>query len=278
MLRRDPRTSALHVGGLPREFRTYVPASIDGSRTVPLVFVFHGGSGIAQGAAVQTGFDAEAERRGFVVVYPQGIGRTWNAGACCGPAVRRGVDDVAFVSAILEQLERTARIDPNRVFATGISNGGMMAARLACDLPGRFAAIAAVAASLVVPCERALPVSVLHIHGTADLNVPIEGGVGPRSLSPVDYPSLEDVLARWRKIDGCAGDPVEAHAGSLTRRTWSCGRDWTVVDAITIEGGGHSWPGGQRMARFLDAPSTALDATAEIWRFFAAHPRARGYG
>ena len=261
-----------------REFRTFVPSSLDAARSAPVVLVLHGGMGTAQGAAVQTGFDAEAERGGFLVAYPQGIGRTWNAGACCGPAVRRGIDDVGSISAMLAELGRAHRIDADRVFATGISNGGMMAARLACDLPGTFAAIAPVAASLVAPCGSSAPVSVLHIHGTADRNVPIGGGVGARALSRVDYPPLERVLERWRAIDGCTGEPAVSRDGAVTRRLWAGGLGGTAVAAITSEGGGHSWPGGQRMARVLDPPSTALHATSEIWRFFAAHPRAAGVG
>jgi polyhydroxybutyrate depolymerase len=276
MLRRDPRTSVLSVAGLEREYLAFAPTSLSSSQPIPVVFVFHGGTGTARGAAVQTGFDAEAERRGFLIVYPQGLRRTWNAGSCCGPAARLGVDDVAFVSALLDELGRAHRVDPDRVFATGISNGGMMAARLACDLPGRFAAIAPVAATLSTACDRAEPVSVLHIHGTADRNVPIDGGFGPRALTPVDHLPLEEVLARWRAIDGCDAEPAVERCGAVTRRTWSCGRGGTEVQAIVIDGGGHSWPGGQRMARVLDAPSNELDATAEIGRFFAQHPRDAG--
>src|SRR6185503_17547684 len=121
----------------------------------------------------------------------------------------------------LDELERTHRVDPDRVFATGISNGGMMAGRLACDLPGRFAAIAPVAATLATSCDRAEPVSVLHIHGTADMSVPIAGGFGPRALTPVDHLPLEEVLARWRAIDGCTGGPAVERRGAVVRRTWS---------------------------------------------------------
>jgi polyhydroxybutyrate depolymerase len=276
MLRRDPRTSVLSVAGLDREYLTFAPASLSPSQPIPVVFVLHGGTGTARGAAVQTRFDAEAERRGFLTVYPQGIRRTWNAGSCCGPAARLGVDDVAFVSALLDELARTHSVDPDRVFATGISNGGMMAARLACDLPGRFVAIAPVAASLATACDRAEPVSVLHIHGTADRNVPIDGGFGPRALTLVDHLPLEEALARWRAIDGCDAAPTVERRGAVTRRTWSCGRSGTQVRAIVIDGGGHAWPGGHQMARVLDAPSAELDATAEIGRFFAEHPRDAG--
>lgn len=276
MLRRDTRASVLHVDGLEREYLAFEPSSLAPSGAIPVVFVFHGGTGTARGAAVQTRFDAEAERRGFLAVYPQGIRRSWNAGSCCGHASRRGVDDVAFASALLREIGRTHRVDPDRVFATGISNGGMMAARLACDLPGRFAAIAPVAATLATACDRAEPVSVLHIHGSADMNVPIGGGFGARALHPVDHLPLEEVLARWRAINGCTGGPAVERQGAVTRRTWSCGRGRTEVEAIVIEGGGHSWPGGQRMARILDPPSAELDATAEIGRFFADHRRHRG--
>jgi len=224
-----------------------------------------------------TGFDAVAAREGFVAAYPAGLGRTWNAGACCGAAARDQVDDVGFMAALIERLLDGLGADPARVFLTGISNGGMLAYRVAAERPDLIAAIAPVAASMVPPAEPRAPVSVLAIHGTSDLNAPYGGGIGPRSLSGVDYPPVRQVVERWAAACGTAPAPLVDRRGVVTRETWTGGRRGTEAQLVTIEGGGHSWPGGRQLAAVLDPPSPALDATDEIWRFFVAHPRREGY-
>jgi polyhydroxybutyrate depolymerase len=262
-----------------RSFVLHVPRSV--KQPAALVIVLHGGGGSANSAIAQTGFDAEADRRGFIVAYPEGTARangrlhTWNAGACCGAAVERGMDDVGFIRAMVATIAAATPIDPKRIYVTGLSNGGMMAYRLACEASDLVAAIAPVSAVIVVaPCEPRFPVSVLHIHGTADRNVPIEGGVGEKSITRYPYPPVGRSIAFWAAYDDCGNDPiVRSPAPSVTLRSYPLCTLGIAVDYYVIEGGAHAWPGGKRLAKFLDEPSKAMDATPLIWQFFAAHPK-----
>jgi polyhydroxybutyrate depolymerase len=265
----------------------HVPESLE--PLAALVIVLHGGGGSAQSAIAQTNFDALADQHGFIVAYPEGTDRarpllnalgkpgfhTWNAGACCGIAVERGMDDVGFIRAMVADIAAATPLDPKRIYATGLSNGGMMAYRLACEASDLVAAIGAVSAVIVVaPCEPRFPVSVLHIHGTADQNVPIEGGVGQKSITRYPYPPVARSIAFWAAWDDCGKDPiVSAPAPNVTLRSYPLCTLGIAVDYYVIEGGTHAWPGGKRLAKFLDSPSNALDATKLIWQFFAAHPK-----
>jgi polyhydroxybutyrate depolymerase len=220
-----------------------------------------------------------ARRRGFVAVYPDGLNRSWNAGGCCGPAMRRDVDDVGFLVALIDRVQRDHATDPDRVFVTGISNGGMMAYRLACEASDRVAAIAPVAATLVFDgCAPAHPVSLLHIHGLADGNVPFDGGRPTKSFQavPPTYPPVRAGLARFVEAGGC--DETSRRTSGVDARVtverWNACANGAAVELVTIADGGHSWPGGRRILRALDPPSDALRATHVIWEFFAAHPRA----
>jgi polyhydroxybutyrate depolymerase len=149
----------------------------------------------------------------------------------------------------------------------------MMAYRVACELSERIAAIGPVAATMAGECAPSQPVSVVHIHGTADQNVPYAGSRGARSLVAREDRAVAVVVERWASFDGCAPQPSVEQRGAVSQQSWRLCRDGTEVTLYTIEGGGHSWPGGDRMARVLDPPSDALDASAAIWTFFAAHPK-----
>jgi polyhydroxybutyrate depolymerase len=242
-----------------------------------LIVVVHGGYGTGAGAIAQGNWAKAVNANGFMVVAPDGLFRAWNAGGCCGFPMSRGVDDVAFIVQVVETLEITLPIDPARVYATGISNGGMMSYRLGCEASATFAAIAPVAATLftTTPCQPSRRVSVLHIHGLADQNVPFNGGVGPKAAQPDPpaYPPVTAGVQRWAALDGCRVRLRPTTAGVVTDTRWTGCRSGTAVELVTIDDGGHSWPGGQRMAAILDPPSTALDATATIVSFFAAHHR-----
>jgi polyhydroxybutyrate depolymerase len=222
--------------------------------------------------ALMTRFDAAALREGFVVAYPAGLDRSWNGGTCCGPSARADVDDVGFVATLIGRLVEQLDLDTRRIFVTGFSNGGMLAYRLAAERPDLVAAIAPVASGMLPPAVPSAPVSVLVIHGTHDLNAPYGGGVGPRSLSGVAYPPVRDVVERWVAACGCAPSPRVDRTGEVLRKTWSDGEHGTEVGLVTVEGCGHTWPGGRSLAGVIDPPGTALDATAEIWRFFDEHP------
>ena len=273
----EPHT--LQVNGEIRRYFLYVPAGVHAGPPAPLVLVFHGGGGQATGIAPHTGFSRLAEREGVVVAYPQGLNGRWNDGRGFAAATH---DDVGFVRALLDTLGREVGVDPRRVYATGISNGAMFAYRLACDLPGTLAAVAPVAgampADLAPACERTAPLSVIAFQGTADPLMPYGGGGVAQRRGRVL--SAERSIAFWGTAAGCSGTPTttdepdRAADGTRVRRTVLGGcRAGREVELYTIEGGGHTWPGGPAAASRVGRVSRELDATQMIWEFFAKHPR-----
>ena len=269
----------LRVDGVERAYLVFLPPSYRPGQPAPLVLVFHGGGGRARGIAPHTGFSRLAEREGFVVVYPDGLGGRWNDGR--GLAATH--DDVGFVRALLDTLRRELAIDPRRIYATGISNGAIFTYRLACDLPGVFAAVAPVAGAMPVAlapsCGHTEPVSVLAMQGTADPLMPYAGGGVARRRGRVL--SAERSIAFWAAAAGCASTPVTAPEpdvtpadGTQVRRTAYAGcRDGRSVELYTIEGGGHTWPGGPPVGGSVGRVSRDVDATPLIWAFFVQHPR-----
>ena len=246
---------------------------------MPVVFVFHGGGGRAESTRTQTHMSDAGAANGFIVVYPNGTGMlkdrllTWNTGSCCGYARNNGVDEVAFVRAMLDSVTRFYRVDTKRVFATGLSNGGMMSHLVGCALSDRFAAIAPVSGELSVPCKPANPVSVMIIHGTADKNLPYEGGPGERALERHDVKSVSFAVDAWVGFNRCTAKPSIITTSALVHSTYSGCASGTNVELYKIIDGPHAWPMGVKLGPGLDAPSTALDATTVIWEFFKAHPR-----
>jgi polyhydroxybutyrate depolymerase len=263
----------LEAGGISRTYRLFVPSSLDRSAPAALVVVLHAGLQNGEGAVRIGGWDAEAEEGGFLTVAPDGIGRTWNAGICCGRAGLGDIDDVSFLVALVAHVGAEHDIDLDRVYATGLSNGGLMSYRLACEASGTFAAVAPVAATLPVACDPAELVSILHIHGLADRNIPFEGGFGPSGLQDVDWPPVRAGVERWVEIDGCAFEPQVEEQGMVITEVWGDCRGGTDVELVTIADGGHSWPGGQPLPAGFDPPSDAVDATPRIWAFFVAHSK-----
>ncbi|GAB4580938.1 MAG: hypothetical protein Fur0022_36830 [Anaerolineales bacterium] len=262
-----------------RSYLLYVPSSIDWTQPVAVVFVFHGGTGNAEISARMSGFNAVADNNGFLVVYPNGTGRlsdekilTWNGGTCCGYAQQQNVDDVGFVRAIVADLQTLITVDPNRIYATGMSNGGILSHRLGCEAADLFAAIAPVAGTLnVSPCTPSEPVAVIEFHGTDDQNLPYEGGVGPDSLVGVNFASVADSLKVWTITNGCDATPQMETFDDIKHETWTgCA---APVELYTIIGGGHAWPGGERGHPDADTPSQTINASELIWAFFAAHPK-----
>lgn len=258
---------AIATGGFDRDYRLYVPEGLPSP--APLVVMLHGGFGSAKQAENSYGWDELADGAKFIVAYPDGVGRAWNATGCCGRPARDGVDDVGFVSAVVKDVAANVPVDQNRVYATGISNGGMMAYALAChsDL---FAAIGPDSATQLDPCPSPHPTSVVHVHGTADESVRYDGQPGT-GIARIDGPPVPDVNAFWRSVDRCAA-PVLATDGPVSTSSSQCD-DGRGVTLITIDGAGHQWPGGEPVRDGADPPSSALDATNTIWSFFAAHPR-----
>jgi polyhydroxybutyrate depolymerase len=276
----------MHFGDRDRTYRIHVPALL-GTR-VALVVALHGGGGTAAATVKMTGFDAEADRERFIVIYPNGtdhprplmnlVGKpgflTWNAGNCCGYALENHVDDVGFIRAAVKQVENRYPIDPKRIYATGISNGGMMAYTMACEASDMFAAVGIVSGIIADPsCKPSQPVSVIHFHGSADQNIPINGGVGSKAFIKDKRPPVQDSIDFWVQADGCNTKPQESNAPGLDIKSYDGCRANTAVIYYIIQDGGHSWPGGDRLSALLDPPSQAISATDVMWRFFAAHPK-----
>jgi polyhydroxybutyrate depolymerase len=233
---------SLSVGGLDRGYRLYVP---DGVATpAPLVVMLHGGFGSAQQAERSYGWDELADGAKFVVAYPDGVGRAWNVNGCCGRPARQNIANVGFISAVVSDVAANVAIDPARVYATGISNGGMMAYTLACNT-NLFAAIGPDAATQLDPCPSPRPTSVVHVHGTGDRNIRYDGQPGD-GVARIDGPSVADVNAFWRGVDRCAPPAVSAE-GAVSTSSATCA-DGRGVTLITIDGAGHQWPGARRSA------------------------------
>ncbi|MBK8470263.1 MAG: hypothetical protein IPL45_10900 [Actinomycetales bacterium] len=229
---------ALNVDGRIRMYRAHRPARL--VRFAPLVVMFHGGLGSARQAERAYGWNALADRYGFVVLYPDALGAAWNVGGdCCGIAPATGVDDVGFVRLAIADLRTRVSLDASRTFAVGMSNGGMMAYRLACDTT-LFAAIGAVAATQLGDCTNPAPASVLHIHGTADTSVPYTGVPG-EGIAQINGPAIPDLHRLWRTIGRCGGDVIRSDR-EVTTMTADCPESRTV-ELVSIDGGGHEWPG-----------------------------------
>ncbi len=274
----------LTFDGQQRTFRVYRPGTLPPHTPVPLVVMLHGALGSGEQAETSYGWDAEADRERFVVAYPDGTHRAWAvSGDCCGPPAAAKTDDTGFILRLVATISAEIPVDPDRVYATGISNGGMLAYRLACDTD-TFAAIGPDSATMLGTCPSPGPVSVIHIHGTGDRTVPYGGGPGRRDNGgqgrvpiDVDGPPIPAVIDAWRGTDHC-GAPTDHTDGPVDTSVATCpgGR---AVELITIAGAGHQWPGqpGPNRAAAvvlgLDPPSMALDATDTIWQFFRAHPK-----
>ena len=275
-LARGSSSHTIDFHGVTRSYRTYVPASVGPSEPVPMVMMLHGGFGSDEQAERDYGWDSKADSEGFIVVYPNGQGRAWNAGTCCGSPAKDDVDDVGFITKVVEQVQGRSHIDPSRIFVTGMSNGAMMAERLACETD-LFAAAASVAGAQMVPCDDPAPISVLHIHGATDSSVPMDGSPGDGKGHVPDHEAIQASFDRWLQVDDC-GEPTTRIDGEVTSQTATCAEQ-RAVELITVAGAGHQWPGSVKkrpgLSKLLgiDEPSDAMNATDVIWQFFAAHSK-----
>jgi polyhydroxybutyrate depolymerase len=275
----------LTVGGLSRAYEVHIPSSTGDRAGLPVVFLFHGRGGTAERMRDIAHFDATSNQNGFLAVYPEGYLHTWNDGVVNTPAKKAGIDDVAFVTAMIRQLVVDHKIDRTRVFATGLSNGGIFTERLGCQLAGMITAIAPVAGTmpsyLARICHPGRPMPVLEIHGTSDPLVPFRGGqlAGGRLGGPML--SVHDTIASWRAVDSCSGSPVTTQlprrpsdpTSTTVETSASCAGGSSVV-LYTVNGGGHTWPGGQQYlpVRLIGATTRTFDASQTIWDFFATVP------
>ncbi len=284
--RRDAgRTARTLVHG-GRE-RTYLVHDFGRGRPAPVVVVLHGGGGNAQNAVRMTGFDRIAAREGVIAVYPDGTaGRdrvrllTWNAGHCCASAMIGKIDDVGFIRAIIDILVSSGRADATRVYVTGMSNGGMMSHRLGRELSTKIAAIAPVVGAVFgdePPPQSPMPAFI--VVGAEDQTVPPAGGplqlralLGRGSAADRDVAPALAQATYWARHNGC-GEPTRTQSTASSKTEWTNCRSGAPVVFHSVAGNGHAWPGGEPGRTGAAKPTSAFDATEEMWTFFKGQAR-----
>lgn len=292
-----PGNHTYHIGieDLRREYIVHIPKSYDGKTTVPLVVIFHGGGGRAEGTMQSTGWIEKSEQAGFIAVYPEGSrehpdkpwrfrgnGQTWNDGSerINLGAVERNVDDLFFIEAMLLDIFDRFPIDRKRVFATGFSNGASMTFRVARELSQYFAAVAPVAGGdwLKSPVPE-FPLSLLYITGSVDPLNPLEGGeirIGWKTYG-IKHPVVE-MLQKWVKMQDCSeSEKIIVYSNGVKGVIYSNCTGGSEVSYYIVEGLGHIWPGGESPLPewLVGEPSDKLHGTEVIWEFFVEHPRER---
>ena len=278
------QTQSLTVNG--RHFLLHIPPGYQPLQPMPLVMALHGGGGSMDWMADDRryGLIRHSDASGYLLVLPNGTGAvgdklaTWHAGRCCGKARDQAVDDVAFLRAVVAWVQQHYAVTPGRVYAVGMSNGGMMAYRLACEAADVFAGIASVAGTDNTRlCRPSRPLAVLHIHAQDDDHVLFDGGAGPgafRDDSKVtDFRSVPATVQHWQQYNRCRPHAQRSLAvpGAYCERYDGCAAGGAVQLCVTASGG-HSWPGGGKTRPGKEGPSQALDANATFWAFFSQLP------
>jgi polyhydroxybutyrate depolymerase len=265
---RDTRLVSLSFGGTQRHYRMYVPPSATAGRR-PLLLVLHPLGGSAARFEAQSGLDRRAAAQGAVVVYPDGLGHSWDAGTCCGYAVRHHVDDVHFLTRVLADVQRRVPVDDARVAVTGFSNGALMSYRLVCERPDLFPVAVVVAGDVVGPrCNPAQPVSVLHVHGGRDGVIPLSG----LTRSPIDaagFPPAAASVERIAVADACTGATTAMSAAGPVWSATGC-PPGVVVQLRTVAGLNHHYPAGA-----ADRARFRIDMSTLTWQFVSSEWAAR---
>jgi polyhydroxybutyrate depolymerase len=271
------------MGEATRSYLVHVPPKYEAKKPTPVVLVLHGAGTNGQITVSFCGLNKKADDARFIAVYPNGTGLaglmlTWNSGGFR----RQGAgapDDVAFIGKVLDDLAAVVNVDPKRVYATGMSNGGMMCYRLASELSDRIAAIAPVAGTMAIAnYNPKRPMPVMHFHGAADKIVPF-AGPGGREPRFMGFKSVEETIKICVRANGCPQKPTtvilpdKAGDGTpVTKKTYGPGKDGSEVILFIIEGGGHTWPGRQPPVNFLGKSTKNISANDLIWEFFEKHP------
>lgn len=261
--------------GVLRDYILHVPPGYNASQATPLVLNLHGYTSNASQQMLYTGFNADADTAGYMVVYPNGIANAWNSG--WNSPYHSGVDDVGFLSALIDTISENYNIDECRVFSTGMSNGGFMSYRLACELENKIAAVASVTGSMtdsmMFYCQNSRAVAVMEIHGTADNTVPYNG--------TALFTSVDANFNFWASRNSCLGaaitqdlpDIAPLDGATVTKINHTTCDASTELITFKVNGGGHTWPGASII---FDVTTQDIRANAEILKFFNDHPKCTG--
>jgi polyhydroxybutyrate depolymerase len=283
-------TLNLRVYGFRRSYLLHVPKGYDPSAAAPLIVALHGGLRTARQMEEESGFSELADREGCLVLYPNGVTffgwlQHWNAGHCCGQAMKDGVDDVDFLTRVIAQTCLRLNVDRSRIYLAGYSNGGMLAHLFAAQKPELLAAVATIAATIgsrpssseaevhIAPPKG--PVPVISFHGREDDVVPYEGGISSGGWSHV-YVPVKESLAFWMKANRVAPLPQkeEMRGGKVLKETWSGTHKRTEIVSYTLEGWKHGLPTKQNTRKLPESdPLADFHATEHIWEFFKGHRR-----
>lgn len=275
-------TRTLKMGEQTRSYIVHIPKIYDPKKPAPVVLALHGAGMNGAMMVPFCGLNDNSDEAGFLVVYPNGTGvgnllLTWNSGGWPEMA-RNKADDVAFIRKLLDDLATVTSVDAKRVYAAGMSNGGMMAYRLAAELSDRIAAVAPVAGTLTIDeVKLKRPVPVIHFHGTRDGLVPF-GAPGARNLA-MRMKSGEDSVKLFVKLNGCPEEPTIAELPNeakdklkVTRKVWGPGKDGAEVVLYVVDGGGHTWPGRDTPLEIVGKSTKNISANDLMWEFFQKHP------
>lgn len=282
----DDYQYSLEHDGIIRKYNLHLPSGYDKNSPTPVVIYLHGGGGSIR-AAYEDGIDKASDEFGFILAIPAGTGPipdrllrwnggTWDGAGSRGYAVDNNIDDVGFISKLIDEVIKEFSVDENRIYATGISNGALMTYRLGCELSDKIAAIAVVAApampSNYVPSR---PISVMLLHGTADPVAPFYGGKGGIRNVSFQAHSAKDMVDYWVEKNACPKDFTTSYEnGRVKCLSYGPCRNSTVIEFCTIEGGGHTWPSGWQYSPVDRIGPVSYDISFEqIWEFFKKHPR-----
>ncbi len=271
----DRTNGSLESSGQRRTYLLYVPDSYNPSMPTPLVLSFHGFAEWPAHQMQTSHWNTLADQYGFLVVYPSGtrFPKRWIVNSQPGSTTSPEIDP-QFISDLIDQLTGDYNIDQARIYANGLSNGGGMATLLGCKLSERIAAVGSVAGAYLISaedCTPARPVPLIAFHGTADPIVPYQGG--PSSSFHVPFPVVEEWVKSWALRNGCDLPaevlPVTSQVSWI--RYTSCTEN-AAVNFYTIQGGGHSWPGGEPLPKWIVGETNQeIDATKLMWEFFSQY-------
>ena len=263
----------------------YLVHDFSRGQKAPIVIMLHGGGGNAENGVKMSQFDQIAARERFIAVYPEGTSKrgplkTWNAGHCCASAIEEKVDDVGFISKVIDTLVASGKADPSRIYVTGMSNGAMMSHRLGRELSGKIAAIAPVVGAVFGDeAPPVAPMPAFIIVGAEDETVPSEGGplqlrglLNRKSAADMDVAPAIAAPRYWARANGCGEPKLSQTKASRTMKWTNCPAGADVTYHVVFANG-HAWPGGKPGREGGAEPTQAFNASEEMWAFFKAHTR-----